>query len=110
MPIQKKWSRLTKDNLKKLGNIRGAYEVANRNKKTLDIGKGESTNTGVAGRIKTKKKLYPSIQYFRVEEENIFENGRDIEAKHAKAYQGKYGRRTSKNRRSPRVRRSIFDI
>jgi len=90
VPIKKKWSKYSKENLKKLGKTTGGYEVADKNKKHLGTGKSESPNVGVASRIKTKKKKHPAIQHFRVEEESFFESGGDIERRHAAAYRKKH--------------------
>jgi len=101
VPIQKKWSRYSEANLKKLGDTRGAYEVADKNKKKpMDIGKGESSG-GAASRIRAKKKKYPAIRYFRVEEAGFFESATEKEARHAAAHRKKFGKRPSKNKRSP---------
>lgn len=107
MPIKKKWSRYSEENLKKLGDTRGTYEVADKNKKkAMDIGKGESSG-GVASRIRAKKKKYPAIRYFRVEEVSFFESATEKEARHAAAHRKKYGKKPSKTKRSP-PERDIF--
>jgi hypothetical protein len=100
VPIQKKWSRYSGENLKKLRGTTGAYEVADKNKKPMDIGKGESSG-GVASRIRAKKKKHPAIRYFRVEEESFLESATEKEARHAAAHLKKYGKRPLINKRSP---------
>jgi hypothetical protein len=101
MPIRKKWSKLTDENLAKVSNRAGVYELADKNKKReIDIGKAEKLNR----RLKQKRKLRTEAKYFRVQE-RIFLSAKELEADHSKKFQEKHGRKPKDTKRSPPVNR-----
>jgi len=44
MPIRKKWTPLNKDNLSKIPNVKGVYEIADCDGNTQYIGEGQLPN------------------------------------------------------------------
>ncbi len=110
MPIQKKWSKLTPDNIKKLGNERGAYELANKQKKTIDIG-GSDGKGGIRSRLESRRRegKPPTATHFRAEKAGMFEIGISLEAKHSAKYQEKEGRKPRYTERSPK-KKGLFSF
>ena len=104
MPIQKRWTRFTVENVKKLPNERGAYELANNNKRIVDIGGSDSESTGVRGRLLShlRTNKYPTARYFRAEFAGILRSGIGIEASHSRKYAEQHRRRPQHQRRSAR--------
>ena len=109
MPVHKKWSKFTSDNVKKMGKERGAYEIANRDKKTIDIG-GSDAKSGVRGRLmsRLREEKPPTAKYFRTEKADTFTRGIDSEASHSDKYQDKHGKKPRYTQRSPRKKQSLF--
>jgi hypothetical protein len=106
MPIQKKWSKFTPDNVKRLRNGHGAYELSNRDKRIIDTGGSNSVNNGVRSRLQShlRDNRYPTAKYFRCEFAGLFTNGTDLEAAHSQKYQERHGRKPRYTKRSPRLR------
>ena len=103
MPIQKKWSKFNLENVSKLSEERGAYELANINKKTIDIG-GSDSKGGVRSRLMSRlpQRKPPTAKYFRIEPTNIFGSGIDLEASHSCKHQQTHGKKPRYTQRSPR--------
>jgi hypothetical protein len=110
MPIPKKWSKFTDENVKKLDKQRGTYELANRSKRTIDVG-GSDGNDGVRGRLMShlRNNKYPTATYFRVQNAGIFDRGIELEASHSHKHQEKHGKKPRYTKRSPR-KRGLFDL
>ena len=107
MPIRKKWSRLSSGNLRKVPDKPGVYELASRNKRTIDIG---GSNRSVRKRLTSKRKTRGTANFFRFLTASIFgDSGIGMEARHSKKYSKKHGRKPKYTKRSPK-RRSIFDL
>jgi len=51
MPVQKRWRRFTRENIEKLPNTRGVYEIAGKNKNIVYRGGSDSELSGVKGRL-----------------------------------------------------------
>jgi hypothetical protein len=104
--IQKKWTRFTRENVKKLPNWRGAYELANAFKIVIDQGGSDSPISGIRGRLLSHLATgkYPTARYFRVEFVGFLNSGIGLEASHAKRFHDKYGRKPKYTERSPRKR------
>lgn len=103
MPIRKKWTKLTPSNLNKVPHDSGAYELASRNKKIIDIGKGEDLHR----RLKQKRKIRKTASHFRFSFAGLFGNASELEGEHSRKYQKKHGRKPKYTKRSPR---SIFNL
>jgi hypothetical protein len=110
MPIPKKWSRVSKNKINGIPKgERGAYELANREKRTIYQGGSDSSNVGVRSRLKSHIKRLPTAKYYRYETAGIFDNGISMEASHSKKFQEKHGRKPRYTQRSPR-KKSFFDL
>ena len=104
MPIPKKWSKFTKDNVSKLDGSRGSYELANREKRIIDIGGSDCGNGGCRNRLQShlRENRYPTATYFRVHEANLFDSGISLESSHSAKYQQRTGRKPRYTQRSPK--------
>jgi hypothetical protein len=104
MPIAKKWSKLTRDNINKLSDARGTYELANKDKRTIDIGGSDCGNGGCRSRLQShlRNNKYPTAKYFRVQKADIFTRGIDLEASHSAKFQSQNGRKPRFTKRSPK--------
>lgn len=111
MPIKKKWTKFTLDNVKKMPNKRGAYELANATKRIIDQGGSDSPISGVRGRLISHlgENKYPTAKYFRCEFIDLFGSGITLEASHSKKFQEQHGRKPRYTKRSPR-KRGLFDL
>jgi len=100
MPIKKRWSEFTWDNLEEVPAEPGVYELGNRD--------GEITYTGssknLEERLKTHKRTGDKGRpaYFRYETSGLFESHKEIEARHAERYKEKHGELPPKQQRAPR--------
>jgi hypothetical protein len=103
VPIPKKWSLFNRENLSKVPEERGAYEIANKDKRIIDVG-GSDGKGGVHSRLTSRLRegKPPTAKYFRYEEVGIFDSGIDSEASHSKKYQQKHGRKPRYTQRSPK--------
>lgn len=113
MPMRMRWIGFTRENVEKLPkDLCGAYELANRDKRIVDIGGSRSSNVGIRGRLISHlvNGKYPTAKYFRYEPEGLFDDGVSIEASHSKKYQAKHGRKPIHTKRSPHPIKSVFDI
>lgn len=110
MPIRKKWSEFTPENVSKLSNERGSYELANRQKRIVDIG-GSDGKGGVRSRLQQRLRdgKPPTAKYFRTEEAGLFSSGISSEASHSKKYQEQHGRKPRYTQRSPK-KKGLFDF
>ena len=71
MPVAKRWTKFTRDNVERLPNTAGAYELANSTKRIINI---DGSNTSARARpishlINNK---YPTARYFRCDFEDFF--------------------------------------
>lgn len=102
MPIPKRWSRFTKDNIGRTPDEGGAYEIADRNRNIIYQGGSErSIRVRLASHMRSKR--CPGATYFRCSESYWIESGIDKEAKHSEKYQNQYGRKPKYTKRSPRT-------
>jgi hypothetical protein len=107
------WKRFTREVIAKLPNRRGEYEIATRNKTAIANGSSDSELTGVKGRLMERliHNRCPTGYWFRCRYANWTEDGVQMEAKTAARHKAKRGDKNLKNnKRSPRVRRGIFNI
>jgi hypothetical protein len=104
MPIPKKWSKFTKDNVKKLDGSRGSYELANKDKRIIDIGGSDCGSGGCRNRLHShlRGNKYPTAKFFRVHKADIFDSGISLEASHSVKYQRKTGKKPRYTKRSPK--------
>ena len=108
MPISKRWSRFTWDNLDSVPEEAGTYELGYANG---NIAYNGSTNN-LRGRLRRHKrtpKMSQNARYFRYELAGFFEDPRDMEAYHSQKYEERRGHLPPKQQRAPR-RRSLFDL
>jgi len=77
MQIQKRWTKFTEANIKKLPNERGAYELASNNKRIIYQGGSDSGISGVRGRLIDHliHNKYPIAKFFRCEVISFFGSG-----------------------------------
>lgn len=103
MPIRKRWSRFTRENVLKLPDNRGAYELANRDKRIIDTGGSDDFSVGVRGRLLShlNKNKYPTARYFRCEFASFFKSGIKMEASHGKKFVKKHSRKPRYTKRLP---------
>ena len=103
MPIQKRWTRFTLANVKKLPNKPGAYELASRNKSIIDTG---GSNTSVRDRLMShlRDNRYPTACYFRCDFVGWLDlvTGIEKEAKHSEKFQKEHGKKPKYTQRSPK--------
>jgi hypothetical protein len=109
MPVQKRWSRFTRANVERLPNKEGMYELANAQKRIIDIG---GSNTRVKARLMSHltSNKYPTARYFRCEYvDAIFDidSGVNREARHVKHFHQQRGRKPKYTKRSPRLDTSL---
>lgn len=109
MPIHKKWSRFTEENVKKLPKETGVYELANKDKRNIDIGGSDGKTTKVRGRLlrHLSSNKYPTAKYFRCKFAGLLDSGIDMEAQESAKFQKKHGRKPRYTKRSPK-RKSRF--
>jgi len=102
LPIQKRWSRFTLPNVRRVPDEPGAYELANKDGRIIDTGGSDvSVRDRLIRHLQTNK--YPTARYFRYDIAGFFESGIDVEASHSKKFQRKHGRKPRYTERSPRV-------
>ena len=64
MPIAKKWSKYTKDDIRTIPSVYGVYELADGSRRTVYIGEGNLHNRLMA-HFTTGSDPTPGISYFR---------------------------------------------
>ena len=103
MPIWKKWSKFTKENILKLPIERGAYELADKNKNKIDGGGSDSERSGVRGRLLSRLRLNnnPDARYFRVISAPLVRSGIGMEATLNKRHVKRYGEKPKDTKRVP---------
>lgn len=69
MPIRKRWTRFTEENVRKLSNDQGAHKLANKDKKIIDLGGSDSFTSDIRGRLMShlRANKYYTAKYFRCE-------------------------------------------
>ena len=107
------WKRFTREVITRLPNRRGEYEIAARNKAVVANGSSDSESSGVKGRLMERliHNRCPTGYFFRCRYADWLTDGLDMEARTAARHKSRRGGDNLKyNKRSPHVRRSIFDI
>ena len=104
MPIRKRWSSFTLENVKKLPNERGSYELGSNNKRVIYIGSSDSEVSGIRGRLLThlRTNKFPTAKYFRVVYAPLLVKGTSIEALLGKRYANKHIKKPKYTKRLPR--------
>ena len=100
------WKRYTRENIAKLPDRRGEYEIAARNKIQIASG-GSDSNTGVRGRLMERfiHGRNPTGYFFRCRYADWFDDGIQMEAKTASRHKARRGGKNLKdNKRSPRIK------
>ena len=107
--ISKRWTRFTLENVQRLPNRRGAYELANAAKRVIYQG-GSDAISGVRGRLLShlRNNEYTAARYFRVEHASLLTSGIGLEASHAAKFQKKHGRKPRYTKRSPQRKFFLF--
>lgn len=67
MPIGKRWSKYTKDNVGGVSNIYGTYELASGDPNVVYIGEGKLYDRLMAHFAKGGSDPIPAVSYFRYE-------------------------------------------
>lgn len=106
MPIQKRWTRFTRENIEKLDSSRGTYEIADRAKEIIYIGGSDSAG-GVRGRLISHliNKKFPTAEYFRCVRvhDGIFSlSGIRLESEQAQKFREKHSKKPSCMKRAPK--------
>ncbi|MBM3155427.1 MAG: GIY-YIG nuclease family protein [Chloroflexi bacterium] len=88
----------------------GGYVVADENKNTLYVGKSESRNVGIRGRLLSHftKRRFRSARYFKFAYESLFNYAKDLEAQTIKTHIERHGKRPKYNKQTPRERRGLW--
>lgn len=101
MPIPKKWSKITPENIKKIPHKKGAYELGDKKKQIIDIGGSEvSTRSRILKKIRTIKN--PKPRHFRYQSAKTSGSGIKLEAKESDKYIKRAGKKPKHMKRSPR--------
>jgi len=109
MPIQKRWSRFTFENIRRVPQEEGAYQLANAARAIIYNGSSNNLRRRLYTHF-TQGRL-TTARYFRCEVCSIFdlESSVDKEARHAERFFATRGRKPRYTKRSPR-RHSLFDF
>lgn len=97
MPIRKTWTKFTPSTLRRVPSRPGAYELADKNRHQIYVGKSENLNR----RLREHHKSRANAIYFRYEVTPIFKYAKDLEAEHSIKYRKKHGKKPRDTKRSP---------
>lgn len=101
MPIRKRWSGFTLENVLRVRDKPGVYELANRSSRVINTGGSDSSvSDRLLSHLRTNR--YPTAVYFRCEYAGFFESGIQMEAIHSERFQKKHRRKPRYTKRSPR--------
>ena len=105
MPLWTSWKRFTKEEISKLPNKRGAYQLAARNKIIVDIGGSDNETSGIKSRLVARfnSGKYPTAYFFRCRYVDFLSSGIELEGKTTKKHIEKNGKRPKYNKRAPRI-------
>jgi hypothetical protein len=111
MPVAKRWTRFTRENIEKLRNKEGVYELANAQKRIIYIG---GSNVRVKTRLMSHliSNKYPTARYFRCEYVDFIfdtDSGINREARHARCFLRQQLRKPKYSKRSPHLD-TTFDL
>lgn len=102
MAIRARWQRFTRENLEKVPQKEGAYELANAKKSVIRIG----SSTNLRRRLITHlvSGQLPTVRYFRCDIIGFFglDSGTDREAHHAKKFAQARSKKPKYSKRFPR--------
>lgn len=107
MGIKKRWSRFTQENVNKVPEEPGAYQLgySYRGKKTSYIGSSSNLRRRLSDHLRNPdKSKYP---YFRYIVAGFFEDPKDLETELVEKYEEAHRQRPKEVKRAPK-RRSLF--
>jgi predicted GIY-YIG superfamily endonuclease len=101
MPIKSRWHKFTRENLEKLPQEEGAYELANAKKSIIRIGSSNNLRRRLITHLNSGE--FPTAQYFRCELVGFFDldTGKDREAHHAEKFRRAHSRKPKYSKRLP---------
>ena len=97
MPIKKRWSKLTPDNLGNVPDKPGVYELGNKKKQIIDIG---GSDDSVKSRLQGKQP--PSAKFFRYKAAKPSQSGIKMEAEEGAKFKEQQGGKPKHTRRLPK--------
>lgn len=100
MPIQKRWSRFSWDNIEGVPDDAGVYELGNSNGEVVYVGKSENLRQRLIQHKNDPSKS--RSKYFRYELAGLFDSPSDMERRHGEKYQEEHGSLPPKQKRLPR--------
>lgn len=102
MPIKKKWSAFTRDNLGEVPEAPGVYDLGNSKGEITYSGSSQDLRERLETHKRTGDKGRPTL--FRFQVAGFFEDHVDAEARHAERYREQHGSLPPKQQRAPRQR------
>lgn len=108
MPIQKRWTRFAAENVDKLPQKEGVYDLANAKKSIIRHGSSNNLRRRIMTHLNDEK--LSTVRYFRCEYLGFFDmdTPKTREARHAERYFAQHGRKPKYTKRSPRKKTSLF--
>lgn len=105
MPIRKRWTRFTWDNIDNVPSDAGCYELGYLNRNVAYVGKSNDLQRRLTAHKKSVSK--GKLPFFRYELAGFFDDPADMERNHGENYEKTRGCLPPKQRRLPRSR-SLF--
>ena len=99
-----RWHRYISEEVVKLPNRRGRYEIAARNKVIVYRGGSDSDGEGVKGRLLShlRANRFPTGYFFRCKYANLLQSGIELEAKGDAQHLKKFGKKPKYCQRMPK--------
>jgi hypothetical protein len=101
MPMKGRWRRFTRENLQKLPEKEGAYELANAQKSIIRIGSSKNLRRRLITHLISGE--LPTVRYFRCEILGFtdWDSGTDRGALHAKKFMQIHAKKPKYSKRLP---------
>lgn len=104
MPIQKRWSKFTKEKISSVPEAEGVYELGDTKGEVVDIGSGDGER-GIKSRLENKKNTRPTtVKKFRYKLTSPSQDPKKEERKLGEAFERRHGRLPRLQKRLPRKR------